>query len=376
MSVDDLELLRGSIPELFDDKRVPLTWEEDWVFVSEQDALDVLSDMHAQDSERFEGIDGTGSSGVPIFEDSPFPGAPIPRDASMALPPPDCLAFYLPFHHYHPVWWGVYLVVEPLAELALYVLSRAGGVLDLRESVRVAQAFAYNHEAFHHNVECFAMRLEIAHRAPLYRTAFVEFYRDRAGTNRAIEEALASAYAWMKVDRMFRSPLERSKRLAAGAALADYILACPPGYNRAMEFVSPNRFEQARDEFAEDNLNHALPALACVASDVWRCFPHAFSGVSRVDSRVNYAVHRDSPLYQRFSGRGYYLSKRELSRKLRKLAGCAPVGEGSSHELWEGPKGRFTVPRHTGDLKTGTLSKIVKQAGLDMSVSEFVSARV
>lgn len=36
---------------------------------------------------------------------------------------------------------------------------------------------------------------------------------------------------------------------------------------------------------------------------------------------------------------------------------------------------RFPVPRHPGDLHQGTLAKIIKQAGLTMSLSEFMAAR-
>jgi hypothetical protein len=63
-----------------------------------------------------EGLDGTVAE-APTFAPSILDalagaaGAPIPnRDFN--TPPPDCLAFYLPFHYYHPIWWGVYLLFE------------------------------------------------------------------------------------------------------------------------------------------------------------------------------------------------------------------------------------------------------------------------
>ena len=36
-------------------------------------------------------------------------------------PPPDALAFYLPFHYFHPVWWGVYLLLEGVERLATFI---------------------------------------------------------------------------------------------------------------------------------------------------------------------------------------------------------------------------------------------------------------
>jgi hypothetical protein len=39
-------------------------------------------------------------------------GGPIPYTDRSKMPPPDCLAFYLPYHYYHPDWWGVYLTLK------------------------------------------------------------------------------------------------------------------------------------------------------------------------------------------------------------------------------------------------------------------------
>ena len=37
MAVDDLDSLRSELPELFSDKELPATWEEDWLFVKVDD---------------------------------------------------------------------------------------------------------------------------------------------------------------------------------------------------------------------------------------------------------------------------------------------------------------------------------------------------
>ena len=65
----------------------------------------------------------------------------------------------------------------------------------------------------------------------------------------------------------------------------------------------------------------------------------------------------------------------ELTRKLREL-GCVFKRQAKgSHEIWQSPSGqRFPVPRHPGDLRKGTLAKIIKQAGFQMSVAEFTGA--
>lgn len=68
----------------------------------------------------------------------------------------------------------------------------------------------------------------------------------------------------------------------------------------------------------------------------------------------------------------------DVTRRLEKLAHCQWHRDGDgSHQIWKTPTGAtFPVPRHPGDLKPGTLLKILKLAGLSMSLQEFASAKV
>jgi predicted RNA binding protein YcfA (HicA-like mRNA interferase family) len=63
---------------------------------------------------------------------------------------------------------------------------------------------------------------------------------------------------------------------------------------------------------------------------------------------------------------------------LKKLTGAKKLREGKgSHEIWRTPEcAKFPVPRHPRDLNKGTLSKIIKQAGLDMGLTEFINMKV
>ena len=50
--------------------------------------------------------------------------------------------------------------------------------------------------------------------------------------------------------------------------------------------------------------------------------------------------------------------------------------QGAGHQIWVGANGaRFSIPRHPGDLGTGLISKILKQAGISASVRDFMSAQ-
>ncbi|MBQ6672694.1 MAG: type II toxin-antitoxin system HicA family toxin [Spirochaetales bacterium] len=57
------------------------------------------------------------------------------------------------------------------------------------------------------------------------------------------------------------------------------------------------------------------------------------------------------------------MTRKELDRKLLK-AGWK-ILHGHAHDLAVGPKGQtVALPRHRGDLKTGTVANILKATGL------------
>jgi predicted RNA binding protein YcfA (HicA-like mRNA interferase family) len=403
MAVDDLELLHSELPNLFSEKDLPVAWEEDWRFVKVDDpesplpqlqtvaptddiealfeSPDLRAKVHVEDEDgAWTAAVDFGKIMTPSFKSSKrFPGSPVPYDLEDQVPPPDCLGSYLPFHYFFPVWWGAYLIVEGVNGLARFIRRRAGGVLSYPESVVVARLFIYGHEAFHHITESFATRLEVSHRKPLYKVGFDKLYRKYANTSESLEEALASAHGYRKVKSLvFRKPQnEPEKRNAACGALAEYIRRCPPGYDRALEFIGESAFISERSEFAEKNHNCALADIRQRGALIWSSFPSAFSGISRVNSRVNYAIHRNSAFSSRIRASVHYLQYRDVAQRLKKLGSCKFMRHGGTHEIWQNREGRpFPVPRHPGDLKTGTLRGIIRQAGLQMSVSEFVSKRM
>lgn len=195
------------------------------------------------------------------------------------------------------------------------------------------------------------------------------------GSDECLEEAIATAHGIRRVkERAF--PADKPKTFAALSALRKFVEGCPPGYRRPFEFEFNKRFDQGRFNFAEQNHREALN-LAHKEPSLWATFPHAFSGISRVTSRVNYLVKKDSSLAARLNLNLRYLRYRDLRQKLIEVGGCQYVRDGKGgHEIWQSPQGhRFPVPRHPGDLRQGTLAKIIKEAGLQMSISRFIEAR-
>jgi predicted RNA binding protein YcfA (HicA-like mRNA interferase family) len=68
------------------------------------------------------------------------------------------------------------------------------------------------------------------------------------------------------------------------------------------------------------------------------------------------------------------LPPREVIKKLRRLVGLTFVRHGAAHDIWTTTDGRtIPFPRHARDLAPGTLKSIIKEAGLDLSIDEFIS---
>ena len=398
MSVEDFDLLHKQLPELFAAKELPENWDDDLIIVSVPDvelitktegvtlgkkpeiwAEDV--DLEALDQpDPHEGgvLDSLGPEYIDLSVSPPGPsqevlqvlggvhgGGPIPYTDPSRMPPTDCLAFYLPFHYYHPDWWGVYLLYEGVLWLAAEIMRRSNNEVGRRQAFEATRLFLYYHEAFHHKTECFATRLELTHRKALYKGGFAQHYRRRLGTAECVEEGLANATALTETKKRLRNQ-------KADKALVAYVAESPPGYDQGNRFRRV--FEKVRCEFAEENQRVCLPHLPSKNPEIWKTAPHLFHGIADIKSRVNYVVPRSSPIAARLPFRPS-LPPRKLVKKLRDLVGLEKVREGGRHEVWKTSDGRIVeIPRHPRDLGRGLLRSILRQAGVDMGLDEFLRA--
>src|SRR5262245_37613392 len=123
MAIEDLNVFREQLPEAFEDKSLPPGWEEDWI-VARIDAPESDAPSGIEMSETAVPISpnvvssSSDASGlppssffeeggkVPDFGEPSTPGALQQWRPPEGVPPPDAFAFYLPFHYFHPVWWG------------------------------------------------------------------------------------------------------------------------------------------------------------------------------------------------------------------------------------------------------------------------------
>lgn len=160
----------------------------------------------------------------------PHAGAPVKHTNPDLKPPPDALGFHAPFHFFYRDNGGIYLLLEGIIGLAEFIIDRSGGRVLPREAMQAARMFIYYHEAFHHKTECFATRLELAHRTPFYKTSFVKHYLDTANTDACLEEGLANASALDNSERKVKGKKVKRYTPAALQALQEFVQESPPGY--------------------------------------------------------------------------------------------------------------------------------------------------
>ena len=381
---DNPTILFEELPEVFDGQILPPEWDDDWLFVpvdkvDEKFPIDIENMLDRnkspfdtwQDRQTLNRIDWDKLPDIP----GDFPGIPIPSGWSSQYPPPDALAFYLPFHYFYPEWWGIYLTVEGTLELSLFIKYKSDQEVSYSDCILASQLFLYGHEVFHHKVESFATRMEVTHRVPTYKDGFSRFWMKTAGTPDAIEETLATAYGILKVRSVFKKHRRKNVILKS---LFEYINGLPEEYKRGLDYCTKTEFLTLRKHFSEENQRECFPGLPQKKSYLWNLFSYGFTGIGRINSRINYLVNRSSPILQRNELQIRYLRYKEFANKLKKLTGAKKLREGKgSHEIWRTPEGaKFPVPRHPRDLNKGTLSKIIKQAGLDMGLTEFINMKV
>ncbi len=316
MASNDLQTLRSELPELFQTGTRLAEWREEAIIVEIRDpeggfeddsqrASEVSENWLAEDSKRLE------ERCCDFIDDSPGPPTIDPwMIESLAgkhagslqtfhggpyVPPPDSLAFYLPFHFYYPSQWGVYLLLDGVIWVASEVIRRSNGKVGKLQAMRAARLSLYYHEAFHHKTECFATRLELTHRQPFYKDACMNLYAQTVGTNACLEEGLAEAFSLRSGKKRHRSPV-------IDQALVEYARESPPGYCRGPDIRGA--FFKHQCEFAEQNQRICLPHLRQTSPEVWRSVPYMFNGFANIKSKTNYLILKNSRIAERLQLRG------------------------------------------------------------------------
>jgi len=309
VAIEILTTLREQLPEAFEPREPPEGWERDWYReaaeapASEQPTALELDAWRCGMPElvlEWELRRGADTPGGPSDQVAsvlggfpPFAGSPAASWDAAHQPPPDRLAFYLPFHLY-PTWWGIYLTLDGVLHLTRLLHRLAGDALSRPEALVTSRLFLYHHAAYHHRIELFAAHLEAAHNTPVYVVGFLAAYRAEHDSDQSLEEALATAHAVAQVcAALDPTPAWRE---AGEAALTQYIAAAPPAYRQARELLAANAFRDAEHRLAARYHAAGLPELPLLARAAWSELAGALTTAGAPDVVARYLLQRQSEL--------------------------------------------------------------------------------
>jgi hypothetical protein len=246
--------LEQQLPQVFDRVRRPPDWPDNVIIVRSEIDDPLRDPLHEDLDGHDSSAPASPSETLPGHEDTTlerlrdvhsrlhdafgadrFPGSPVLPDDWQLSPPPDCYAFYLPWHHFDERTWGIYLLLDGIYAMGQEIVSLSQGVLSLAQGRHIAKIFLYHHEAYHNAVESFSARLEVTHRTRCYVGGFRQRYQRLTRLPDIHEEALANAYAAHKVKRnsfaMVTPTNARTRLRRAGFdALARLMARQPPPY--------------------------------------------------------------------------------------------------------------------------------------------------
>lgn len=196
---------------------------------------------------------GRESSGISVGSDvanAVLTGDAGVRSRDNAFPPADVLAWYQPIHFFASNW-GVFIREKSLIDLAADLAPRFESFIARRSRyahvavlLRAAFAYVFLHEHYHHKIESLAIRLHVVERRVVYPDYVQQVAKVVAGTDDAIEEALANADAWRRlIDSPYNKWFAADERDAVRNWMRDTFRASPPGYAGAWNLLSKPWFD-------------------------------------------------------------------------------------------------------------------------------------
>lgn len=200
-------------------------------------------------------------------------------------------SWYSPMHFYGNES-GIYIreacIRRRALDIALFINPSA---LRTRSSAlrwqleRAAFYTFYLHEQFHHKVESFSLRLMVATGRDRYRPYKINVYHPRLGTSDCIEESLATAEAYLRLDEdRYKRSLDESVWDAVRAYLRSIIPTLPPGYREGAHYLNRPQFQVGLYALQSQVLDAAAPPST--PSSHWSVAPDMIRSTMDIDKRI------------------------------------------------------------------------------------------
>ena len=317
--------------------------------------------------------------------------AEILRQASAGphLPPTDvfdALAWYLPIHNFGYAW-AIYVRESGVIMLAAALLSRVAPARReesdaIHGAVRAGLSILYLHEAFHHKVESFAIRLEIIEHAkrygPYFQDVFGPLRAAAADSDDLLEEALACAeiVRRMRSEPTYTRSIPEDIRQATREMFAEWLPTLPPGYRQAPRYIPSPTFDNARNLLSSQI--HEARQRPMRRNDEWLLVPHAYQGLFNYKTVTHILVPiGNEPIIPWF---GQPVPALSISSKemIKLVTGqgytIVPGGKGSHVKLRAHGRPMIIIPDNREALSHRVLSSVATALDLS-SASALVSVR-
>lgn len=284
----------------------------------------------------------------------------------------DTCAWYQPIHFF-AYDWGIFVREDCMLSLAKRIARRADWTRVNADKMRYRFALAptfiraaflvlYYHEHFHHRVECLGLRLHVVLQRPRYPNYTTSVYKASRGTDDLLEEALANAHSYLAI-LFYRGPcLPPSFREAIRTHLLDDFPSNPPGYRRAVHYLTRPSFDDG-ENLLQGQVNEA--ALTPTQPHWhWNVAPRLTQSFFNIKSNIWTVVPTGTSPILPTSALPYTCSTADMA-KIYKAAGYMEdrtAGKGSHIKLKKPGKRPMILPNRK-DLSPGVLNAALKELG-------------
>ncbi len=297
----------------------------------------------------------------------------------------DICAWYQPIHFFgHD--WGIF-IKEDCVKRAAYMIARFidPAVVHMtaprdwfKALYRAAIYLYFFHEHYHHKVECLGFRLHVVQRKSSYLPYQKLIYSGTRGTDDQLEEALANADCYHRLDTQpYAFWLTAHVTKATKAFLQWQYPNDPPGYRMAVHFLTKPDFDAGENllqaQVKEISLKPAQPAdewdmaprmtqsFFPVTSNIWTVIPAGtrsrlplkpVAPIRTCSTRDMIRLYEQAGYAEVDGGKGSHI-------KLKKPGAPTMILPGNQEEL--SPGVAKTALRVLGDFNLHDLLKLVKQ---------------
>ncbi|KLR59931.1 putative periplasmic or secreted lipoprotein [Actinobacteria bacterium IMCC26207] len=299
-------------------------------------------------------------------------------ERSNGVPGWDVCAWYQPIH-FQGFDWGIYIYDHCILDIAAAVYRRLGSpTLSMtlaKALVRAGFAALFLHEQYHHKVESAAIRMLIVQQSDIYLRYMARVYMVADGTDDQLEEGLANADSFYRLDSdPYSSWLGTAVRSALKQHLRDSFRIAPPGYGLAEDIVEYGTFSSDQCELLARLQEGTLNPVRSVPDDFVIATHLTHSLFSVRQDLWSISSRGSSPLLPTKGLSLPQVSTRTVERLLAEKGWVLVKGRGKgSHRMYRVDGARPIVLPDRKDLSPAVLRNTAKALGMK-SASDLVAA--